>query len=92
MKSEQISIAPAENKQPFTLKVTLQGSLGHNYSHGIKQAETLAGGTQIFSKRPNKSKNDNARMRKDVAVMAFRPSSSGHSPGIGHNNPPDPML
>jgi len=92
IENKQISIAPAETKLPSTLKVTVQGSLGHNHAHGIKEAETVAGGTQIFSKRPSESNNDSARMKKVDAVMAFRPSSSGHSPGIGHDDPPGPML
>lgn len=77
---------------PSTLKVSVNGSLSHNHAHGIEDAETVARGTQVFNKRPTESKKDNARMKKDVGVMAFRPSSSGHSPGIGHDDPPGPVL
>ena len=93
MKNEQISTATAENKPPYPLKVTIQGRLGDRHGHGMKEAETLADAAKIFSKRPTESKsNDNARMKKDVVVMAFRPSSSSHSPGIGHDGPPDPKF
>jgi len=92
MNTEQLSIAPAENKLPSALKVTVQGSLGHNQAHGIKEAETLPGGTQIFSTRPTESKKRSApAMKKDLGVMAFRPASSGNSPGRGHDDPPGPM-
>lgn len=80
------------NKVPSTLKVSVEGSLRHNHAQGVRDAETATAGTQMFSKRPSDSKAGNARMKKDVTVMAFRPSSSGHSPGIGHDEPPGPML
>lgn len=72
-------------------KVSVQyNSPAHNDAHKIKGAKTLAskgGGTQIFPRHKNAP-----AIRKGIAVMAFRPSSSGHSPGIGHDNPPDPTL
>lgn len=92
MKNEQIAVVPLENKLPSTLEVTLQDSNGLNHSRLIKEAEAPAGGTQTFSRPPNHSMKSSGRMKKDVAVMAFRPSSSGHSPGVGHDNPPGPMV
>lgn len=77
---------------PSTLKVSVKGNLSHNHAHGIKGAETVALGTQVFNKRPTESKKDDATVKNDVGVMAFRPSSSGHSPGIGHHEPPGPVL
>ena len=92
IKKKLLSILPAKNKVAATkFKVSVQGKLVHNDAHGI-ESETLTsdgGETQIFSRHRNDSKNETApAMKKNIAVMAFRPSSSGHSPGGGHGNPP----
>jgi len=97
MKKKRLPISPAENKLVATqFKVSVQGSHGHNQAQRIKKAETFArndSGTQIFSRHRNESKNESApAMRKDITVNAFRPASSGHSPGAGHDNPPDRRL
>lgn len=97
VKKEPSSTAATQNKVTDTqLKVSVQRSLGHNHAGTIKVVETLASndrGTQIFSRRRNKSMTKIAPAnKKDIAVMAFRPSSSGHSPGIGHGNPPNRRL
>lgn len=92
MMNKEIPVLPVENKLPSPLKETLQGSVGPNHSGGIKEAETEAGGTQLLPNRPSVSQKGSAKMKKDVEVMAFRPTSSGHSPGVGHGNPPDLMV
>lgn len=92
MMNDEIPVVPVENKLRSPLRETLHGSIGLNHSRGIKEAETVARGAQMFSKRPSDSKKGSARMKKDVEVMAFRPTSSGHSPGVGHGNPPDHMV
>ena len=80
IKKKLLSILPAKNNVAATkFKVSVQGKLVHNDAHGIKESETLAsygGETQIFSRHCNDSKNETApAMKKDIAVMAFRPSS-----------------
>lgn len=98
MKKEQISIVPAKNKFAATEpKLSVQVNDVHNLAERIEEAETPAsnnGGTVIFSKRRNESKNDQTApaTKKSIEVMAFRPSSSGHSPGIGHGNTAGPRL
>lgn len=93
MKKEQIPIVSANNKLAATqLKVSVQGSHVHNHADRTNEAETPStneGGTEIFSKRQKESKNKIApAMKKGIEVMAFRPASSGHSPGMGHGNTP----
>lgn len=96
MKKERLSVASSENKPAATeFKVPVQDSPGHNRAHKIKGPERLPSddhGTQIFSRHRKKSANKSAPAKKDIAMMAFTPSSSGHSPGIGHDSPPDPRL
>lgn len=96
MKKERLSVASSENKPAATeFKVFVQDSPSHNRAHKIKGRETLPSddhGTQIFSRHRKKSANKSAPAKKDIAMMAFTPSSSGHSPGIGHDSPPDPRL
>lgn len=91
---DQLSVASSENKLAATkLDLSVKDRPGHNHSHKSEDSEELASndsGAQIFSRHRNKSANKIVPAKKDIAVMAFRPSSSGHSPGIGHDNPPDP--
>lgn len=94
MMKGQLSVASSENKLAATVfNVSVKDIPGHNHSHKSDDSEKLASndsGAQIFSQHRNKSANKIVpAKKKDIAVMAFRPSSSGHSPGIGHDNPPD---
>ena len=93
MKKKLLSILPAKNILVATqFKVSVQGRLIPNHVHRIKDVEipSNGGGTQIFPGHRNESKNETTpAMKNEIAVMAFRSSSSGHSPQGGHDNRPD---
>lgn len=66
--------------------MAVQGRLISNHAHRINEVEivpTNGGGTQIFSGHRNESKFETTpTMKKEIAVMAFCPSSFDHSLGV----------